>query len=122
MGKQGITSHGMKDHRLQNVAPAVHIIPYHNISLLGPKNLAYGHGIKLSPLHEYWLICRTHVLDRSPSHHTSPRQLEVGQRSREIFEERFTLERSMAGMLELYQQVASHQSALTSPESFILRS
>ena len=40
------------------------VIHYHNISLLGPKILEYGHGIKLYTMHEYWLVCPTHVLFR----------------------------------------------------------
>ncbi|MGE5445500.1 MAG: glycosyltransferase family 4 protein, partial [Ignavibacteriales bacterium] len=36
-----------------------------NISLVGgPKILEYGHGIKLYTMHEYWLVCPTHVLFR----------------------------------------------------------
>jgi glycosyltransferase involved in cell wall biosynthesis len=39
------------------------IIHYHNISLVGgPKVLEYGSGIKLYTLHEYWLVCPTHML------------------------------------------------------------
>ena len=39
------------------------VIHYHNISLVGgPKVLMYGRGIKLYTMHEYWLICPTHVL------------------------------------------------------------
>lgn len=39
------------------------VIHYHNISLVGgPKILEYGQGRKLYSLHEYWLICPTHVL------------------------------------------------------------
>ena len=39
------------------------VIHYHNISLVGgPKILEYGQGIKLYTMHEYWLICPTHVL------------------------------------------------------------
>ena len=39
------------------------VIHFHNISLLGgPKLLEYGEGIKIYTLHEYWLICPTHVL------------------------------------------------------------
>jgi len=39
------------------------IIHFHNISLVGgPKILEYGHGVKLYTLHEYWLICPTHML------------------------------------------------------------
>ena len=41
------------------------VIHYHNISLVGgPKILEYGTGIKLYTMHEYWLICPTHVLFR----------------------------------------------------------
>ena len=40
------------------------VIHYHNISLLGPKVLEYGQGIKLYTMHEYWLVCPTHVLFR----------------------------------------------------------
>jgi glycosyltransferase involved in cell wall biosynthesis len=45
------------------------VIHYHNISLIGPGALAYGHGLKLQTLHEHWLICPMHVLwkfDRAP--------------------------------------------------------
>jgi glycosyltransferase involved in cell wall biosynthesis len=39
------------------------VIHYHNISLVGgPKVLEYGQGIKLYTMHEYWLVCPTHVL------------------------------------------------------------
>lgn len=39
------------------------VIHYHNISLIGgPHILSYGEAIKLYTLHEYWLICPTHVL------------------------------------------------------------
>jgi glycosyltransferase involved in cell wall biosynthesis len=39
------------------------VIHYHNISLIGgPKILYYGQAIKLYTLHEYWLICPTHLL------------------------------------------------------------
>jgi len=39
------------------------VINYHNISLLGgPALLRYGRGIKLYTLHEYWLVCPTHIL------------------------------------------------------------
>ncbi len=41
------------------------VIHYHNISLAGgPGVLAYGQGVKLYTLHEYWLVCATHVLFR----------------------------------------------------------
>ncbi len=39
------------------------VIHYHNISLVGgPKILQYGKAVKLYSLHEYWLVCPTHVL------------------------------------------------------------
>ena len=39
------------------------VIHYHNVSLVGgPKILQYGQGLKLYSIHEYWLICPTHVL------------------------------------------------------------
>ena len=41
------------------------VINYHNISLVGgPGMLAYGDAIKLYTMHEYWLVCPTHVLFR----------------------------------------------------------
>ena len=39
------------------------VIHYHNVSLVGgPKILEYGLGIKLYTMHEYWLVCPTHML------------------------------------------------------------
>jgi glycosyltransferase involved in cell wall biosynthesis len=39
------------------------VIHFHNASLMGaPETLQYGSGIKLYTMHEYWLICPTHVL------------------------------------------------------------
>jgi glycosyltransferase involved in cell wall biosynthesis len=39
------------------------VIHYHNISLVGGPNILYcGQGIKLYTLHEYWLLCPTHML------------------------------------------------------------
>jgi glycosyltransferase involved in cell wall biosynthesis len=41
------------------------VIHYHNISLVGgPKILKYGEGIKLYTMHEYWLVCPTHIMFR----------------------------------------------------------
>ncbi|MEX0805587.1 MAG: glycosyltransferase family 4 protein [Candidatus Binatia bacterium] len=41
------------------------VIHYHNVSLIGgPKILEYGNAIKLYTMHEYWLVCPTHVLFR----------------------------------------------------------
>ena len=49
------------------------VIHYHNISLIGgPKILHFGQGIKLYTLHEYWLLCPTHLLfkyNRKPCTH-----------------------------------------------------
>lgn len=46
------------------------VIHYHNVSLMGgPDVLAYGRAIKLYTMHEYWLVCPTHLLyrlDREP--------------------------------------------------------
>lgn len=42
------------------------VIHYHNISLVGGLEvLDTGDGIKLYSLHDYWLICPTHVLFRN---------------------------------------------------------
>ena len=39
------------------------VIHYHNISLIGgPKILEYGKAIKLYTMHEFWLVCPTHLL------------------------------------------------------------
>lgn len=39
------------------------VIHYHNISLVGgPAVLEYGRAVKLYTLHEYWLLCPTHML------------------------------------------------------------
>ncbi|MGD9852426.1 MAG: glycosyltransferase family 4 protein [Nitrospirales bacterium] len=39
------------------------VIHYHNISLVGgPTVLTYGRAVKLYTLHEYWLLCPTHML------------------------------------------------------------
>jgi glycosyltransferase involved in cell wall biosynthesis len=41
------------------------VIHYHNVSLVGgPAILKYGQAIKLYTMHEYWLVCPTHVLFR----------------------------------------------------------
>ena len=46
------------------------VIHYHNISLVGgPQILAAGRAIKLYTIHDYWLVCPTHLLfkfNRSP--------------------------------------------------------
>jgi len=44
------------------------VIHYHNISLVGGLEvLSAGLGVKLYTLHDYWLICPTHVLFRNKS-------------------------------------------------------
>lgn len=52
------------------------VIHYHNISLVGgPKILEYGQGIKLYTIHDFWLLCPTHVLfkfNRIPCEDSSP--------------------------------------------------
>jgi glycosyltransferase involved in cell wall biosynthesis len=55
-----------KSVRIQKIlAKGFDVIHYHNISLVGgPKILEYGEGIKLYTMHEYWLVCPTHVLFR----------------------------------------------------------
>ena len=54
-----------KSARIQQVLEkGFDVIHYHNISLFGPKVLEYGMGIKLYTMHEYWLVCPTHVLFR----------------------------------------------------------
>lgn len=35
---------------------------FHNISLLGPRVLRIGTGVRLLTLHEHWLVCPMHVL------------------------------------------------------------
>ena len=41
------------------------VIHFHNISLVGgPGILAYGRGVKLYTLHDYWAVCPTFVLLR----------------------------------------------------------
>ena len=47
----------------QILAKGFDVIHYHNASLIGgPKLLEYGEAIKLYTMHEYWLICPTHML------------------------------------------------------------
>lgn len=41
------------------------VIHFHNISLVGgPGLLQHGRGVKLYTMHEYWLVCQTHLLLR----------------------------------------------------------
>lgn len=53
-----------KSNRLAKIlARPFDVIHYHNISLVGgPTVLEYGKAIKLYTLHEYWLLCPTHML------------------------------------------------------------
>jgi glycosyltransferase involved in cell wall biosynthesis len=55
-----------KSARIRGVlARGFDVIHYHNISLVGgPRVLEYGRGVKLYTMHEYWLVCPTHVLFR----------------------------------------------------------
>lgn len=55
-----------KSSRIQKILEkSFDVIHYHNISLLGgPKILEFGQGIKLYTMHEYWLVCPTHILFR----------------------------------------------------------
>ena len=47
------------------LAPGFDVTHFHNISLIGgPGILSYGSGVKLYSIHEYWLVCPTHVLMR----------------------------------------------------------
>jgi glycosyltransferase involved in cell wall biosynthesis len=62
---------GLKAPRLKEILGqgGFDVIHFHNISLIGPKALAYGTGIKLYTMHEHWLVCPMHVLwkfDRMP--------------------------------------------------------
>lgn len=52
-----------KSARIQQIlSKGFDVINYHNISLFGPGVLEYGQAVKLYTLHEYWLVCPTHVL------------------------------------------------------------
>jgi glycosyltransferase involved in cell wall biosynthesis len=57
---------GLQSRRVRSILDqGFDVIHYHNVSLAGgPQVLEYGHGLKLYTLHEYWLICPTHVLFR----------------------------------------------------------
>jgi glycosyltransferase involved in cell wall biosynthesis len=62
---------GLKAPRLKEILEKgrFDVIHFHNISLIGPKALAYGTGIKLYTVNEHWLVCPMHVLwkfDRMP--------------------------------------------------------
>lgn len=53
-----------KSGRIQQVLnKGFDVVHYHNISLVGgPAILTYGQAIKFYTMHEYWLVCPTHVL------------------------------------------------------------
>jgi glycosyltransferase involved in cell wall biosynthesis len=55
-----------KSARIQQIlSEGFDVIHFHNISLVGgPGILSYGRGIKLYTMHEYWLVCPTHLLFR----------------------------------------------------------
>jgi glycosyltransferase involved in cell wall biosynthesis len=57
-------SPGLKASRLRSLLEQpFDVIHFHNISLVGgPKVLEYGRAVKLYTLHEYWLVCPTHML------------------------------------------------------------
>jgi len=47
------------------LAAGFDVLHFHNVSLVGgPGILYYGNAIKLYTLHEYWLVCPTHLLFR----------------------------------------------------------
>lgn len=66
LATQQIGSPLLKAARIRKIlAKGFDVIHFHNISLIGgPKILEYGTAIKLYTMHEYWLICPTHVLFR----------------------------------------------------------
>jgi glycosyltransferase involved in cell wall biosynthesis len=56
----------LKGRRLRRIlGRGFDVIHYHNVSLVGgPGVLELGEGLKLYTLHEYWLLCPTHLLFR----------------------------------------------------------
>ena len=66
LATQQVGSPLLKAARIRKIlAKGFDVIHFHNISLIGgPKILEYGTAIKLYTMHEYWLICPTHVLFR----------------------------------------------------------
>ena len=67
---------GLKAPRLKQILDQgeFDVIHFHNMSLIGPKALSYGSGIKLYTMHEHWLVCPMHVLwkfDRMACTHKS---------------------------------------------------
>jgi glycosyltransferase involved in cell wall biosynthesis len=55
---------GLKARRLREILDGgrFDVINFHNVSLIGPRALAYGSGIKIYTMHEHWLVCPMHVL------------------------------------------------------------
>jgi glycosyltransferase involved in cell wall biosynthesis len=53
-----------KSFRIQEILKkGFDVIHYHNISLVGgPRILEFGQAIKLYTMHDYWLVCPTHIL------------------------------------------------------------
>ena len=54
----------LKSHRLKEILEQrFDVIHYHNVSLVGGAGvMKYGRAVKLYTLHEYWLVCPTHML------------------------------------------------------------
>ena len=51
------------------------VIHYHNISLVGgPAVMSRGAGLKIYTLHDYWLICPTHVMFKFNRSHCTRQQ------------------------------------------------
>src|SRR5205823_852708 len=45
------------------------VVHWHNLSLVGgPGALEYAGGVRLCTLHDYWLICPTHILFKYNRH------------------------------------------------------
>jgi glycosyltransferase involved in cell wall biosynthesis len=64
-GRSGLKKKAIEKIFRQNDFDVIH---YHNISLLGGIDiLAAGEAIKLFTLHEYWLICPTHIMFKNKS-------------------------------------------------------
>jgi glycosyltransferase involved in cell wall biosynthesis len=91
------------------------VIHFHNISLVGgPTVLEYGRAIKLYTLHEYWLICPTHMLFKF---------------GREICRERSCLACTVAHgrppqlwrYTSMIEQAADHVDLFIAPSEFTMR-
>ena len=64
-GRSGLKKKAIEEIFRKNDFDVIH---YHNISLLGGVDiLAAGEAIKLFTLHEYWLICPTHIMFKNNS-------------------------------------------------------